>query len=338
MSKEGILNESNQYRLIVDDGEEKKEYQFECPNVKFLCEKIDLEIDLCMKYKLDFYYLFHGLGNQFSQAELENDLDYYINPSNKYLGSVALVSDDIGKGPIRSEEINGSFKVRNIGYDLYLLNVPANYLKNKEMNSIYIEVKDCDKSEYNTAALKKCEEQKCYSDEDCPVGSYCNRGRCNILLCQDCEIAEEHACVSNCGQKNICEENACENNSCKQVIKKDCCLGNDWCDDGQACTKDECVNNLCVHKGTECGESADPCVIGICKEPDGCEYIRKGECENKWGTSRVISGITGAVIGNASVSPTETVSLFILILLLITGLVFVFILNSGLNKGIKKGK
>lgn len=334
-----VLDPYNDYKIVTDDGEEKKEYSIKCPNIDFLCEKIDLEIDLCMKNKLDFYYLFHGLGNQFSSTELREELDYYINPANTYLGSVALISNALGRGPIKSEDIPDNFEVKQVGNDTYLLKVSAVNLKKRIMNSIYIDVKDCDKSKYSIAALKKCQEQECYSNEDCPIGSYCSKKRCKILLCQDCETIKDHSCVSDCKQTNFCEENICENDLCKQVRKKNCCLGDPWCNDSKVCTKDECVNNLCRYEEIRCEESADPCIIGLCEEPKGCRYVRNIECENKEEQSKIISEITGAIIGNTPVSQIETIILTILLLLLIIGLVLILILNKNhSNKKVKKSR
>jgi len=327
ISKYAILDPYKSYKLIAYDGEEKKEYTFKCPNTDFFCEKINLNIDLCMKNKLDFYYLFHGLENQFSEDDLRDKLNYFVNPANTFLGSVFLISYDLGKTPNKAEELPENFEVKNIGRDRYLLKVYSQPLKNKEMNYIYIDVKGCDKSKYNVAALKKCEQLECYSDEDCPIDSYCNEKTCKILLCQDCETIKDHTCISNCPPTNLCEQNTCEQDSCKIAKKENCCLDNSWCDDGNMCTKDECVNNRCKNAEIECNESDNPCVIGTCEEQEGCKYSINPKCEDK-GILKTASKVTGAAVGVNWSNPTETISLLILLLLLFIGISSINILSK----------
>ncbi len=278
VSKEGILDPYKSYTLVLDDGEETKRYDFKCANVKYLCEKIDLEIDLCMEHELDYYYLFHGLGMQFSAAELRDDIVYYINPANTYFGTVALTSDELGKGPIKSEDIPETYEVRHIGLDRYLLRVPSRDLKNQVMDKLYLEVEGCDKSRYASAAFIRCKEKQCFEDSHCPIGAYCENSTCRILRCSLCESIQQHKCISTCQPRTVCEKASCRGDECYYTFIENCCLSSSGCDDSDVCTTDICSGNRCTHKNITCDDSEDECVIGVCDPAEGCKYISNPEC------------------------------------------------------------
>jgi len=316
VSKGELLDHHGGYTLTLYDGEHKKSYNVICPNEKYLCERIDLAIDLCMKDDYNFYYLFHGLYNQFSEDELRDEIDYYINPSNTYIGTFSIKSKEMGERPMKSENIPESFTVMPVGQDRYVLKVPIRDLHDKEMKSVYMEILGCDKAIYKTAALKKCEDRECVSDGHCPIGSYCENGICKILNCGDCEEIEDHKCVSSCRSKKPCEIGICKNGECNYVKKEECCLKDEDCKDNLTCTEDVCIDTNCIHKGLVCNSSDDPCVSGKCDEKKGCIYTSDPNCtKRKASLSPLTNKVQEALMSNAAI-----VSIRILFLLVLFGL------------------
>ena len=276
VSRDDILEPKRDYQLILFDGEEKTEYSVTCPDFKIRCSKINLEIDYCSEQELDFNYLFHGLGNEFSEKELREDIDYYINPARVLREHQQALFK-------QSEALPSSFIVKDLGFDRYVLQVPSLDLKNKFLDDIYIEVKNCDKTKFNVSDYYSCQKQKCYKDKNCPIGSYCDleNNKCNILNCNACETLSNNKCVSTCSPRNKCEEATCQADGCKYTRKENCCLTESDCNDALVCTQDICENNKCVNSEIKCKASDDPCVVGVCEEPNGCKYIRNPECEKK---------------------------------------------------------
>ena len=248
-------------------------------------------------------YLFHGLRNQFSEEELKEEIDFYVNPSNTYLGSITLASKQMGTRPIKSENLPETSEIEILGSDRYVLTVPIRDLKNKKQESIYMEIKGCDKDVHDSAALKICEERSCSSDSHCPIGAYCEDEVCKTLSCASCEEIEEHSCVSTCIPENPCEEGICKNNECQYTRKEECCLKDEECNDNDICTEDICANNNCIHETIECESSDDPCVIGVCENNKGCTYVSNPDCftdeqdaKKKLVIKDVIMGNTGIII------------------------------------------
>ena len=65
VAPDNTLDHNRKYKLVLDDHEKVTEYNFSCPIFKYRCSKLNLKMDLCMEEDLFFYYLFHGLDNQF---------------------------------------------------------------------------------------------------------------------------------------------------------------------------------------------------------------------------------------------------------------------------------
>jgi hypothetical protein len=308
-----LLDHHAGYTLTLDDGEYIKKYNVICPNTDYLCKKIDLTIDLCAKDDKYFYYLFSGLANQFSEDELKEEIDYYVNPSNTYLGSVTLASKEMGMRPIKSENLPESSELKNAGSDKYILKVPIRDLKNREMEGIYIEILGCDKSIHNSAALKRCEERSCDLDEECPIGAYCEDKVCKILECSSCEEIQGHNCVSTCKSEDPCEKAECKDNECHYTKKQDCCLKDEECGDNDICTEDTCKNNKCEHPIIKCKDSDDPCVIGTCKTNQGCVYTSNPECFMDFDDESTKIDIQDAVMGNTGIIVARIVIVVLLI-------------------------
>lgn len=287
ISKDDILDPDREYNITIDDREDTTHYSVTCPDFKYRCSKINLNIDLCEQVGPNVYYLFRGLGNQFSNEQLREKINYYINPAKTMQGKFTV-----------SEELPESFEIKDIGYDAYILLGPFLDLKNRMVDDIYIEVKDCDKKIFNTSKYKSCRDIECYENNDCPIGSYCdlNKNKCKILLCSSCEKVSMHECASICKPRNICEEATCDNGACTYTQIENCCITDSDCNDNLACTKDACENNKCIHKKVECKASGDPCVIGVCEEPKGCKYVRNPECDKKTDENATSQEITGQAV------------------------------------------
>lgn len=313
-----LLDHHAGYTLTIDDGEYLKRYNIICPNVDYLCEKVDLSIDLCDKDDRYFYYLFSGLLNQFSEEELKEEIDYYINPSNTYLGSATLASKQMGQRPMKSENLPESSEIRIAGSDRYVLTVPIRDLKNKQMESLYMEILGCDKTTDNSAALKICEERTCSIDLECPIGAYCEDDICKILDCSECEEIQGNNCVSTCKSDDPCEEAECKDNECKFTKKEGCCLTDEKCEDNDICTEDKCENKRCKHATIECEASDDPCVIGVCKSDQGCTYVSNPDCFQDESNEEVESkGIQAAIMSNLGIIITRILLLIMIILIVL---------------------
>ena len=297
------------YTLIVNDTEMVSAYQFNCPDVNFLCAAINLSIDACDRDKFRFYFLFHGLGDQFSSEELASEIDYYVNPANTYLGEVSTFSYDLGEKPIQSHTVSPDIEVKEAGADLYLLTAPVMGLKDRVMKSIYIEVKDCDKSKFDTADLLKCDNLFCEGNKDCPDGTECAGNYCRILHCGACEKAEGHKCVSMCKSRHICEAAFCVKDSCSYRGLPGCCIQDSDCNDGLVCTEDSCKDNQCVNSPLNCS-AANSCVVGECREPDGCIYSQEDSL-------LCVTSITGGAVAGAFKNNNGAKAALALLLLLV---------------------
>jgi len=271
ISKDYMLDPGLTYDILFDDWEEKTEYTVICPNVEYRCDTIDLHIDLCDEENFIFSYLFSGLGEQFSNEELIDNIIYYINPAKDLQMQISM-----------AEALPDIFEVKSIGSDRYVFSVNSLDLKNQYLEDFYIEVKNCDKSRYKVSKYKTCKTEQCTDNRHCPIGSYCDLGsnKCKVLNCDLCEKLSDsgHECISVCKSRSKCEEVECINGVCKYNKKENCCEIDSDCNDNLVCTEDSCENSECINKEIGCKESDDPCIVGICEEPTGCRYIKNPEC------------------------------------------------------------
>ena len=235
------------------------------------------------------------IDNTVSEKELKEDIQYYVNPSNTYIGSTLLRSDDLKSTVFQSEKLPQDYEVSSIGQDRYVLKVPYSDLKNKNMEYIYINVNDCNSMIYNTNNIMECSDRECYENEDCPIGSYCDKNTCKIRLCDNCQIINDHECISKCEARNACETANCQENICTYTKKEACCLIDSDCNDKLSCTEDSCINQKCSNQEVTCEGSKDECTIGKCEEEQGCIYYTKDECTD-------FSSITGNAINDIIMS------------------------------------
>lgn len=125
----------------------------------------------------------------------------------------------------------------------------------------------------------------CTSAAQCPAGSACTVGGCDLKTGECTLTAKPNCCQkdSDCGAGagNPCKKGSCD------VATKTCSIVNadngDPCDDGNACTqKDNCVVGSCNGQPLDCDDgdpcTSDSCANGTCKNTyiQGC--CAKGAC------------------------------------------------------------
>ena len=97
--------------------------------------------------------------------------------------------------------------------------------------------------------------QECNYDIDCPEGDYCYGNICLPLL-DECSID------SDCPQGDVCETGKCNYNpsgyrECSLVPISNCCTSYLQCNDGNLCTNDNCINNICENSPKDCTYGCD---------------------------------------------------------------------------------
>ncbi len=131
-----------------------------------------------------------------------------------------------------------------------------------------------------------CSSDACVSIGDgkfeCHYGKNPGQGCCTSDFDCGCKDSQWTVCVqetnqcfacnpAQCDDGNPCTTEECVDDVCVNTPVKDCCLTDDECDDGVACTVDACPDNKCVHSpnnaacddGVACTD--DACVDGACK-------------------------------------------------------------------------
>jgi hypothetical protein len=179
----------------------------------------------------------------------------------------------------------------------------------------------CDPSTGNCRAEPEADGTTCDDGLFCTTGDSCRTGACAVVP-RDCEEEVPNPCTRDlCNEGDgICyhalepkpfQEGIGIGNSCGDSVDNDCdgktdlgdpdCLSCSQpadCDDGNACTDDDCQGNQCVHtpkadgqlcddgmyctvgdqcrggvchstSPRDCSQQADPCQEGICRESDG---------------------------------------------------------------------
>ena len=116
----------------------------------------------------------------------------------------------------------------------------------------------------------------CYNAEDCSI-DYCLECHCRHIWIQWQCCSNDAQCPSD---GNACTDDKCdlETGTCKYIKKVCCCASDDGCDDGDYCTIDVCMPDLCCsheldkdccHEDEECDdcdpETMDVCMNYVCK-------------------------------------------------------------------------
>jgi len=101
---------------------------------------------------------------------------------------------------------------------------------------------ECDVEEVCNGASLDCPADAAAADgTPCPDG----------LMCNGEEICEGGACAAGpppCQMTDACTQVECsEQTGCKSVPIAGCCVSDDSCNDGNACTMDSCIGNACRH-------------------------------------------------------------------------------------------
>ena len=122
----------------------------------------------------------------------------------------------------------------------------------------------------------------CKLDEQCSDGNLCTQDICQLgpHVCTHewvpwcCMVAQD--CVPYMTDIDTCKVPACINHECRllHIPQEDCCIVDEDCDDGDACTEDICNpgNNQCSHipKGKGCCNTVGDCV----EDDDPCTHVK----------------------------------------------------------------
>jgi hypothetical protein len=133
---------------------------------------------------------------------------------------------------------------------------------------------DCKTDEFPFAACQAglCLAGECADDPQCDDGNDCTTDSCEDQSCVNDWIPG--CCVDSltCTQlPDECHKAACVAGQCVYSLKKDCCLQDSECDDGNVCTDDECVGTFCFNTGVpDCCTDAVQCDDGTDCTSDSC--------------------------------------------------------------------
>ena len=141
----------------------------------------------------------------------------------------------------------------------------------------------------------------CKMNGECTDGNLCTQDICQLgpHVCTHewipwcCMVAQD--CVPYMTDIDTCKVPACVNHECRllHIPQEDCCIVDEDCDDGDACTEDICNpgNNQCSHipkgKGCcntlgDCVEDDDPCTHVKCIEDECIYQATVGCCMGDW--------------------------------------------------------
>ena len=141
----------------------------------------------------------------------------------------------------------------------------------------------------------------CKADDECGDGNLCTQDICQLgpHVCTHewipwcCMMPQD--CVPYMTDIDTCKVPACIANECRllHIPQEDCCIVDEDCDDGDACTEDQCNpgNNQCSHipkgKGCcnaigDCVEDDDPCTHVKCIADECIYQATQGCCMGDW--------------------------------------------------------
>ena len=112
----------------------------------------------------------------------------------------------------------------------------------------------------------------CNGPETCDAGLGCLAGEppCALPLVCDESASACVGCVvdADCPADDPCRAAHCVDGTCLVEAIDGCCVGDEECDDTNACTTDSCMNNVCEHASVEDGSPCEDALF--CNGPETC--------------------------------------------------------------------
>ncbi len=135
----------------------------------------------------------------------------------------------------------------------------------------------------------------CITNDECNDNNLCTFDFCDNLDCEfissvagdgnactvdgcNPETGEFFAAPVNCDDGNDCTQDDCNTQTgCTHLSSEGCCVSDNDCNDNDACTLNQCVNNQCSFAPDNCDDKID-CTVDNCDNQTGCQHIPAGDC------------------------------------------------------------